>query len=554
MDNNQQFIDAEYCIDKYFESHIKSRLDFTIDCRNSAVVSGQLSGFGVRNALFPSEEYATNVTLNFPANDIEKICAEMMHDKSLKHDIEVLTKTWRQAAVAKVGEAKYKELSRELGVDLATAYVSHRMLMRMVDYEVEKNPIQGSADFILDEARRSSMLSYLSPSTSDIQHLIDKKVIARYNPSLLERGVGKTLGSLTDMVITAPMMGTASWARLGKFVTLDLGVGMVGDALENDEMADNDVSRIVSAALFEGDDAILAGYCSKSKSVNPYSSEVVTTVDEQLGQKIVRRSSINPFQVSLKPFTPMFNIDLPKIPDYAAQLRQDLAIHEHFACLENAENQHQKAQAEQNVTPVNMPLQSVQQPVSGWGGLFDGIGLSGFGDVGKNLGYVLAMLPDMLIGMITGKSRNLKFGDNMMPIAAIIAGMFVRNPLLKMLLVGLGGANLLNKAGHEALENRDGVRPQPVRQYREYADEVLDLRLKQPVMKGNTLVVTIDDTPSVITVSDDAVDAYYQGKLPLNTLANAVLRKYDEQQQAVQQNYERQLSQQHIEEPTLALK
>jgi hypothetical protein len=132
--------------------------------------------------------------------------------------------------------------------------------------------------------------------------------------------------------------------------------------------------------------------------------------------------------------------------------------------------------------------------------------------------------------------------------------MFVKNPLLKMLLVGFGGANLLNKAGHEALENRDGVKPQPIRQYREYADEPLDLRISNPVMKGNTLVATIDNTPSVITISDAAVDAYYQGKLPLNTLANAVLRKYDEQQQTLQENIDRQLSQQHIEEPTIALR
>jgi hypothetical protein len=60
-------------------------------------------------------------------------------------------------------------------------------------------------------------------------------------------------------------------------------------------------------------------------------------------------------------------------------------------------------------------------------------------------------------------------------------------------------------------------------------------------MKGNTLVATIDNVPSVITINDDAVDAYYQGVLPLNTLANAVLRKYDEQQRILQENYDRQI-------------
>ena len=39
-----------------------------------------------------------------------------------------------------------------------------------------------------------------------------------------------------------------------------------------------------------------------------------------------------------------------------------------------------------------------------------------------------------------------------MPIASIVAGMFVRNPLLKMTLIGFGGANLLNKAGHEKIK------------------------------------------------------------------------------------------------------
>ena len=164
------------------------------------------------------------------------------------------------------------------------------------------------------------------------------------------------------------------------------------------------------------------------------------------------------------------------------------------------------------------------------------------------------MLPDMLVGMFTGKSRNLKFGDNMMPIAAIFAGMFVKNPLLKMLLVGLGGANLLNKAGHEALENRDGVKPQPIRQYRKYDDEPLDLRISQPVMKGNTLVATIDNIPSVITLNEDAVDAYYQGVLPLNTLANAVLRKYDEQQRSIQENYDRQMKVEERQEKMIGIK
>ena len=92
------------------------------------------------------------MTLNVPAKDIEKLGAEMARDKQLSHDIEVLAKAWRTAAVAQVGEVRYKQLSEKLGGDLAMAYVNHRLTMRMVDYEVEKTPIKGSVDYILDEA------------------------------------------------------------------------------------------------------------------------------------------------------------------------------------------------------------------------------------------------------------------------------------------------------------------------------------------------------------------------------------------------------------------
>ena len=74
----QNFRDAEYCIDRYFDKQLIRRLDFYIDCRNAAVVSGRSSGFGVRNALMPSEDYAAGVTLNVPAKDIEKLSADMV--------------------------------------------------------------------------------------------------------------------------------------------------------------------------------------------------------------------------------------------------------------------------------------------------------------------------------------------------------------------------------------------------------------------------------------------------------------------------------------------
>lgn len=177
--------------------------------------------------------------------------------------------------------------------------------------------------------------------------------------------------------------------------------------------------------------------------------------------------------------------------------------------------------------------------VSGWSGLMNTLGLSGFGDIGHNLGYVLGMLPDMLVGMFTGTTSSLKLKDNIFPLATIFAGMFIKNPILKMMLISLGGANLLNKVGHEAIE-RSEASNQSVR-YREYPNEILDSRIVNPAMKGYSLVATIDGIPSSIIIDERTADAYYKGKIPLNTLCNAVLRKYDEQYEVMNTNLAHQL-------------
>ena len=53
----------------------------------------------------------------------------------------------------------------------------------------------------------------------------------------------------------------------------------------------------------------------------------------------------------------------------------------------------------------------------------------------------MALLPDILLGVFTGKTQSLNIKDNLLPIASIVPVMFARNPLLKMRLIGLGGGN-----------------------------------------------------------------------------------------------------------------
>ena len=197
----------------------------------------------------------------------------------------------------------------------------------------------------------------------------------------------------------------------------------------------------------------------------------------------------------------------------------------------------------------------------GWFKYLSGLGLNGFSDVTHNMGYVLAMLPDLLISIFTGKA-NFSLKNNLLPLSLLTMGILMpkRNRMLKMLLMGLGGAQLLNNAGHRILGQNPTLIPgdKTVKRYTTYADEPLDPRIKDPVLKADErlLMMDIDGVPYVIGVSGIPIDAYNKKALPLNVLANAVLRQFDEKKQQAEENMANNLSeqQQETQEKELAAK
>ncbi|MDD5862618.1 MAG: hypothetical protein PUD15_08730 [Prevotella sp.] len=182
-----------------------------------------------------------------------------------------------------------------------------------------------------------------------------------------------------------------------------------------------------------------------------------------------------------------------------------------------------------------------QQQLGGWNSALDAMGLGDFGTTGKNLGYVLATLPDMLIAMMTGKTSQFKIENNFIPLAAILMGMFTKNKFMKLMLMGLGGAGLLNSAGHEALSDKDREDLKK-KNFKTYSDEPLNPRIKNPEIKGKSLVANIDGVPLIINInSDEPLYCYEKGILPLNVLANSILKEYDKMQNAASIGYEQRM-------------
>lgn len=188
---------------------------------------------------------------------------------------------------------------------------------------------------------------------------------------------------------------------------------------------------------------------------------------------------------------------------------------------------------------------------SGWNNLLGSMGLEGIGDTVNHLGVTLAMLPEMLLGIFTGRTKSIGLNKStMLPLAAIFSGSFIRNPILKIPLMLWGGANLVNKMGQEAMkEYRQSDNSQQTGvQFKRYENESLNERIRNPRIEGNVIVMDIDGIPRVITLPNMTAAAYQSGALPLNTLANAILAKSDMMNNVQQNVTQEQNVSRHFEE------
>ena len=366
---------------------------------------------------------------------------------------------------------------------LVGVVVDAAMEKRMIDKMIQDKIPRSSIDYIMKKAATSTLF-YLPQEVakSPLEKSMDAEAERRYNPSTWEKNTGRAIGSVADLLCMGGFGG--SWKTAATWVGGDLALSHFTDKYEDR----SDVPLIVRPGMEEE-------YRKAQKAV------------KQQEQKEEKQST-------------------PSESDEA-----------------NEQETPTETPASSDETPTEQLAGTpVQTNMDGWQGLLTSFGLNGIGDITHKLGYVLAMLPDMLVGLFTGKTKSINLKDNMMPIVSIVAGMFVRNPILKMVLIGMGGLNLLNKAGHEAIDNYK-VQPHPETSnarthYRVYPDEPLNGRIVNPEIRSNCLVATIDRVPCTIALPDRVVDAYTQGALPLNTLANAVLARHDQMRQMASENYE----------------
>jgi len=595
--NAGRLSEIEYCMDSYFRTNIVPIMNAERDKLQSAqtkeVADYSKSFAGImRQAANASNPFTGDDTMQYlrmtgkkngkTAEDYVEMCRKSIAgNKQLQGDLARLAGEWRKAIVAEVGRARYDQISRQIGCDLAFAYVDYRMEQSMIDKMVSDEMPRSSFDYILRKGAGGSLLGLPNEMLkSPLEQEIEARGEAAYRPSKKEKAGARAVSFGTDAIAFG---GVYSWGALARMAGTEVVFVGLEKMMGKPKGARLNVEQCISNALWGTQVNVFADLRKRSSNIKTYENVYIQSVNRSLSKKmdilttkplwmpdLNVTSPFKPFTLSIKGAnTP--NDDLrSQVPmivalgkereylDEQAALRrkhQETSQEQEKNIANGTSEQTKKQTYEEKGSTVNdgqrgESSQDGQQREEkqreeaqhqeetnqdGWAYLLSSVGLDNFSDIGRNLPYVIATLPDMLVGLFTGKTSSVNLKKDMIPVASILLGMFIKNPMLKMLLIGMGGMNLLNKMGHESLDRMEGKTPRT--QYKQYSDEELNPRIASPTLNGNTLVATIDGVPCSVAIPDDAARAYASGALPLNTLANAILAKHDQMRELAGENY-----------------
>lgn len=578
LKNIDALVGVEYCLGRYLDANVAGVMDAVrrdlVRKQGQERAEWNMSLGGILSSLADGGRCAPGIDTSSmilkatgewnskTTEDYLVMCKEaVVSDKELYHDIVDLTIEWRNALVASIGQERYDMASQQIGCDLAAAYIDYRLQQTMIDRLIDKETPKSTAEYIIKKAAGESLFGLpYTMNRSPLEAQIAKEAEAKYKANGWEWGGAKAASFAIDTVTT---LGCGSWANLAKLAGVEVVFAGV-EAYMDSKNKDNSVTieQCISRGIFgSGENENVfdtikerAGWldAERDKSVSRINSNLKRSVGTfSLGGFLSRgaKAIFSPFvsavsnaksrieqtaQIAAQPQSHKNQDGANENPIQSTGKTAEAELAARSGNNLTEQQMEQKTQEEAPASPDENIRQEQDANQAGWGSLMADLGFTGLGNIGNNLGYVIAMMPDILVGMMTGKTQSLHLRDNLIPMASVVAGLFIKNPILKMVLIGMGGLNLVNKAGHESIErhnNPNGPR------FKQYEDQELNPRITGPVINGNCLVADIDRTPCSVMLPDNVVAAFQSGALPLNTLANAVLGRHDANSRLAQENY-----------------
>lgn len=471
--HTERFAEIERIFGDYFNSHLAPVMRDTQNYLNrkqaEEMAAYSTSAAGILGSMAAAgnpmiDPYQTlKVTGEWNSKTTEdylEMCREKIaNNKEIQSDLTIMANEWRTAVVDEIGRERYDELSGQLGSDLAYAYTEYRIGELMTGKMVKDNMPKSSAEYIMRKAAQNTLfgLSY-TLNQSPLAAEIERRGEATYKPSKLEKGTGKVIGASIDAI---SLGGAGSWASFAKFVGVDLAFSALTSSKDKTGNTAS-VEECISKGVFGSERNVFDRFHKEANEIRANDNPYIIATNERLTKKIPVQSfdfrdwMIHNAQAKM-PFDFIAgqkikderykDIPMAIAPEYMETYLQDMEKKEevkgqsalasnpgqsgntHTAQSVQQANETETAEESREDTAIESGQQTANANENGWGDFFSTLGLSGMGDISKNLGYVLAMLPDILVGMFTGRTKSLDLGDNVLPIASIVAGIFIKNPI-----------------------------------------------------------------------------------------------------------------------------
>ena len=430
----QRFAELEYCIERYFNSRLYPVMSKVKDelaekqvqelenyQNNTAGMLRSMAGSmhnlhdDSLNMLKLTGEWNSKTTEEY----IEMCRKDISSSKEITDALSHLAAEWRNTVVSEIGRERYDELSSQLGSDLANAYMDYRVEQLMIDRLVKDRMPKSTIDYIIRKAASDSLLGISqSINQSPLDMEIEQRSEAAYHPSKVEKGFGKTLAFGADVITTG---GFSSWGALAKLA----GAEVVFAGLEHyaDKSAKNKTVTIescISQGVFGKDNNVFDSFRKESKGIIAYKNDYILSLNKKLKHSlnIPSKETGEWLEKLFQPSEFLSNVPFMKKEEEKRYDNVPSIIkpgYEEAYLAQQEENEEKKKAKEQpqdaEIVSEEKDDSVVQQSevntdipeksnANGWDGLMNTFGLSDLGSVGKNLGYVVSMLPDILVGLV----------------------------------------------------------------------------------------------------------------------------------------------------------
>ena len=332
------------------------------------------------------------------------------------------------------------------------------MEKKMVDHLIKEQIPKSTAEYITRKAMEGTLFYIPNRSReSAMQNHINKEAEKKYNPSFVEQAAASISSWIVNAATTMGVGGLLGQAAI------DVGVEAV------DRMGSGQQKDYLEKQRKLGRQEVAAA--NRRKAAIPQWMFSQMGFNEKRTIKAIGRTST--MSVAAATYRAM------EYEAFAKAIRaeqgsrrsgRDAVSYKNIAEAEDnmplkesaspPTEDSQQASQQQPSQQQSSPQQLSTGDYTGWNALLGNIGLDGMGDTFNHLGFTLAMLPDMLLGVLTGKTKSIGLNQQtMVPLASLLAGTFASNPLMKfpLMLRALGGHRQSAAYRHPAHEGRRGL-------------------------------------------------------------------------------------------------